>query len=102
MDIPVLEAFESETGHLYVWCWHCGRWHTHGPGEGHRVAHCQDPQSPYMRTGYILRKKGPLPEKLARAIRKRLERSNYHIQQILIERRRRLKNGNALIRPDHY
>ena len=25
-----------------VWCVHCGAWHDHGLGDGHRIAHCTD------------------------------------------------------------
>jgi hypothetical protein len=28
--------------------------HRHGPAEGHREAHCNDPASPYWKTGYNL------------------------------------------------
>jgi hypothetical protein len=36
------------------WCRFCRRYHLHSAGEGHRVAHCVDDQSPYRRTGYVL------------------------------------------------
>ena len=36
-----------------VWCKHCERYHYHGPGEGHREAHCQT-LTPYSATGYNL------------------------------------------------
>ena len=39
---------------LKVWCKYCNRNHLHGRGYGHRVAHCDDPASPYRATGYIL------------------------------------------------
>ena len=35
-----------------VWCDHCDDWHWHGPLEGHRIAHCHDPASPYEARGY--------------------------------------------------
>jgi hypothetical protein len=36
------------------WCSHCLDWHYHGPGEGHRLAHCWVSTSPYLMTGYNL------------------------------------------------
>lgn len=39
---------------LRMWCHHCRRWHHHGQGEGHRIAHCHDEASPYSETGYVL------------------------------------------------
>lgn len=87
MKIPVLAAHESESGNLYVWCWYCGKWHIHGPGEGHRVAHCGDRKSPYAETGYVLKIVGPLPADLARALSKRLKRSDYYFRQIMAARR---------------
>jgi hypothetical protein len=76
--IPVLDA-RRDGVHLVVWCSYCRRDHLHGvcsgdpdcptmrtmgreactcptgSGDGHRVAHCHDPASPYDETGYILR-----------------------------------------------
>ena len=57
LDAPVLPAYEaSVSGSVYclVWCDHCGTYHRHGPAEGHREAHCNDPESPYWRHGYNL------------------------------------------------
>jgi hypothetical protein len=75
---PVLAARRSGV-HLLVWCAHCDRDHLHGvcsgrpdcpavrsrgrkpctcppgSGDGHRVAHCHNPRSPYRQTGYVLR-----------------------------------------------
>lgn len=60
MSAPVLEAVAyDEYGCLKVWCEHCDAWHFHGPGDGHRVAHCADPASPYEGSGYILRQTLP-------------------------------------------
>jgi len=36
-------------------CDHCDAWHWHGPLEGHRIAHCHDPESPYEARGYNIR-----------------------------------------------
>jgi len=55
LDAPVLTAEPIKTKHgkrWRVWCEHCGVHHLHGVGEGHREAHCNDPASPYWRTGY--------------------------------------------------
>lgn len=57
---PVLAAVERNAeGHLSAWCPFCRRWHHHGAGEGHRVAHCINPESPFHKTGYILKKVKP-------------------------------------------
>ena len=87
-DAPVLAAFRYTNDHrqswLVVWCQHCDRWHAHGTvgprsgqGDGHRVAHCVPPESPYHRTGYKLWEMGPISaqlieerERLARRRRK--------------------------------
>lgn len=76
---PVLDATRDGV-HLTFWCDHCRRLHYHGvcsgdpncpanpygrkpctcptgSGDGHRVAHCHDPASPYYDTGYVLREK---------------------------------------------
>ena len=50
LDAPVLPAYEAfVSGSIYwlVWCEHCGTYHRHGPAEGHREAHCNDPASPW-------------------------------------------------------
>jgi hypothetical protein len=42
-------------------CPFCREYHVHGSGaagkeiEGHRVAHCHEPTSPFLETGYILK-----------------------------------------------
>ena len=50
---------------LVVWCAPCGRWHSHGgvspepgAGDGHRVAHCLVPTSPYVAIGYVIEEAG--------------------------------------------
>jgi len=35
-------------------CKYCNKIHTHGIGLGHRHAHCNNPESPYLETGYVL------------------------------------------------
>ena len=57
LDAPTLRAYEAFVdGSTYwlVWCRHCREWHSHGPAEGHREAHCLDQSSPYRKTGYNL------------------------------------------------
>jgi hypothetical protein len=39
---------------LKFYCKYCKREHKHGVGHGHRVAHCSNPDSPYLKTGYYL------------------------------------------------
>ena len=56
LTAPTLAAYHrNRNGHkrLMVWCKYCGVWHSHGQGEGHREAHCQE-ETPYSRTGYNL------------------------------------------------
>jgi hypothetical protein len=57
LDARTLSAFEVEIDGVKVWrvwCRFCVCWHDHGAGEGHRIAHCADPGSPYNREGYNL------------------------------------------------
>ncbi len=57
LSAPVLTAEPVEVDGVTkyrVWCKHCEIWHFHGPMEGHRIAHCTDPASPYWKTGYNL------------------------------------------------
>lgn len=56
-DYPVLAAFERNAeGMLSGWCPFCQDWHHHGVGEGHRVSHCINDNSPFKKTGYMLKK----------------------------------------------
>ena len=51
--MPVLLARPSKSGEtLLVWCPYCLKEHTHGPGAGHRTAHCIT--GPFLDTGYII------------------------------------------------
>jgi predicted GIY-YIG superfamily endonuclease len=74
---PVLQG-RIDGAHVVVWCEHCNREHSHGrhdpnsgckhlmskddvpctcpvgSGDGHRVAHCHDPNSPYHDGGYTI------------------------------------------------
>ena len=57
LDAPVLPAYETFVdGSTYwlVWCKNCREWHRHGPAEGHREAHCNDPGSPHWKSSYNL------------------------------------------------
>ena len=56
LDAPTLGAKEvEENGEKLwlVWCRYCVKWYAHGPGQGHRVAHCKQ-MTPYTATGYNL------------------------------------------------
>lgn len=57
MNIPVLNGRYRKDfpKGIEVWCNFCNKWHRHGIGEGHRVAHCHSEKSPYARTGYIIK-----------------------------------------------
>ena len=47
LDAPTLPAERTKVKGVVrwrVWCAHCEVWHDHGPAQGHREAHCQDPQ----------------------------------------------------------
>lgn len=79
--IPVVYA-QREGAYLVFRCEHCGVEHVHGvcsggtaclsvltrgrlqcicpsgSGDGHRVAHCSDPTSPYYMRGYFLVERG--------------------------------------------
>ena len=55
--IPVLDAYDDGFNYK-VWCAFCRVWHLHGRVNGHRVEHCYWPLSPYMKTGYFIRKVG--------------------------------------------
>ena len=41
---------------MVFYCEYCKKHHSHGKGEGHRMAHCSfdNPKSPFKETGYIL------------------------------------------------
>lgn len=54
---PIVLAIERDAaGNLSTWCQYCSKFHHHGKGEGHRDAHCFEEDSPYIRTGYVLKK----------------------------------------------
>ena len=55
--IPVLigEPREDMVDGVKVYCKYCSKYHLHGKGLGHRVAHCINNKSPYNKTGYIIK-----------------------------------------------
>ncbi|HDR7790935.1 hypothetical protein AB1I92_29225 [Bacillus mobilis] len=54
---PIVLAIErDEKGNLSTWCGVCECFHHHGADEGHRVAHCVNEDSPFISTGYVLKK----------------------------------------------
>ncbi|WP_235856736.1 hypothetical protein [Niallia taxi] len=56
-NYPVLEAFErNERGDLSVYCTFCKVFHHHSSDDGHKSAHCTNDESPYLKTGYIIKK----------------------------------------------
>lgn len=70
---PVLEGhiLQPRLLHVAVWCPWCQTPHRHGAGgpgmvkaeglraaDGHRVAHCTDPRSPFKRDGYVVQAVG--------------------------------------------
>jgi len=61
LDAPTLAAYEVYDQYVrwVVYCKHCRLWHSHSPAEGHREAHCHDPESPYRKRGYNVSLRGP-------------------------------------------
>lgn len=52
-NTPLIKALPRPEGGFMFWCPYCKKWHYHGIGEGHRIAHCHN--SPYNKTGYIIK-----------------------------------------------
>ena len=54
-EYPVFKCFPREDGiyFLQFWCPYCKKWHRHGMGSGHRVAHCGE-ETPLRERGYII------------------------------------------------
>lgn len=62
--IPIIYVTRDKyTDFCKFWCRYCNKWHQHGQGDGHRSAHCWD--SPYSKTGYILKTKSGIGKYLA-------------------------------------
>ena len=52
---PILPAYKHPNGiQSLVWCQFCQRYHWHGYGPGHRVAHCGSRGGTYTTSGYVL------------------------------------------------
>lgn len=52
-EAPILSAYRNED-QLLTLCPHCHRQHAHSTGDGHRIAHCEDKDSPFHNSGYVL------------------------------------------------
>lgn len=64
MSAPLEGHVTADGASVRVWCIHCVAWHAHGHGgpgvplgggNGHRIAHCHNPDSPYKASGYHIR-----------------------------------------------
>lgn len=55
-ELPMLLAqrLPDDPSRVRAWCCWCRRFHYHGAGEGHRVAHCGE-GSPFRDGGYLLK-----------------------------------------------
>ncbi|KAB5659847.1 MULTISPECIES: hypothetical protein [Bacillus] len=54
---PIVLAIERDAaGNLSTWCQYCRKFHHHGTSEGHRQSHCSNEDSPYIHTGYFLKR----------------------------------------------
>ncbi|MCU5766009.1 hypothetical protein OCD09_02130 [Bacillus cereus] len=54
---PIVLAIERDAaGNLSTWCSACDCFHHHGTSEGHRQSHCSNEDSPYIHTGYFLKR----------------------------------------------
>lgn len=72
VEAPVFAAYavsHQGTVRWWVWCDTCRDWHTHGPGEGHREAHCSG-ETRYSRTGYNLALAGKMTRSVAEVVRR--------------------------------
>lgn len=58
-DYPIVLTEDRDDGveGQMFWCPFCKKYHYHGEGDGHRTAHCDNPNSPWLDTGYIVKKK---------------------------------------------
>ena len=74
--IPMLPAWRRRDRNKEckaAWCDYCRIYHHHGGNDGgniHRVAHCDRPDSPYHRTGYLLADAGLAPPEIERDLGK--------------------------------
>jgi len=51
----IFKCIEVDRCYIFF-CPSCKELHRHGYGEGHRGAHCTNPNSPFLESGYILKK----------------------------------------------
>lgn len=58
-NIPIIdcEPREDLVGGMKFYCQYCRVYHFHGEGDGPRVSHCTNSKSPYLKTGYILKRR---------------------------------------------
>jgi len=54
-ETPTIECRDIGRGQWAFYCQYCGTDHVHGAGEGHRVAHCHNSDSPCRKTGYYIK-----------------------------------------------
>lgn len=56
MQYPILLGYQVPNRTEWAcWCPYCFKWHFHGEVSGHRVAHCDNPHSPLLKTGYYVK-----------------------------------------------
>ena len=67
-NLTELQAYAVE-GQLRCYCPRCRKWHVHGAGLGHRVAHCHN-EPPDGFLGYILVGGEPPPADVLKAIKR--------------------------------
>ncbi len=67
-DGPVLITYDVPGGAVVAWCDRCRKWHHHGTGDGHRMAHCGH-RGGY--TDYELRTRGPAPREILQDLKRR-------------------------------
>lgn len=63
-QIPIIACWRVSYSQVAFWCDHCKQFHFHGWAngrpDGHRGAHCNKGDSPFNKTGYILKCVGSL------------------------------------------
>lgn len=69
--IPIISCYINGNQYMF-YCPYCGKNHGHGIGDGHVLAHCNNPNSPYKESGYILRLETD-EEKESRIVREKEE-----------------------------
>lgn len=51
---PIFPSFRISWAVVAFYCPFCNKIHRHGLVNGHREAHCDNPESPLIKTGYYL------------------------------------------------